>query len=165
MSKVSCFWCLSWLACFLSSLAGYAVKTHTYYLEKLQLSPPQKLPVSYVFLRSATHYLPRIWDHKLVSDVSAPPDFRQCQPLLEIQATCKSMSITFTLGCVHKIWNYDEWNLRPNFVTEFVDPVKSTGIFYLNYSSILTDRHKQPKEKNINQNLNLTHLLIYNSQH
>ena len=45
--------------------------------EKLQLSPHQKLPVSYVFLRSAPHY-PRIWDHKLVSDVSAPPDFRHC---------------------------------------------------------------------------------------
>ena len=41
--------------------AGYAVKTLYLLLrEKLQLSPPQKLPVSFVFLRSAAHYLPRI---------------------------------------------------------------------------------------------------------
>ena len=75
----SCFWYLAWLACLLWSPAGYAVKTLFLLLwEKLQLSPPQKLPVSFVFLRSAAHYLPRIWDHKLVSDVFAPPDFRQC---------------------------------------------------------------------------------------
>ena len=75
----SCFWCLAWLACFLWSPTGYAVKTLYLLLrEKLQLSPPQKLPVFYVFLQSAAHYLPRMWDHKLMSDVLAPPDFRQC---------------------------------------------------------------------------------------
>ena len=46
--------------------------------KKFQLSHTQKLPVSYVFFLSATLYLLRIWDHKLVSDVSASPDFRQC---------------------------------------------------------------------------------------
>ena len=57
--QTSCFWCLSWLTCLLWSPAGYAVKTLYLLLrEKLQLSPPQKLPVSYVFLLSAVHYLP-----------------------------------------------------------------------------------------------------------
>ena len=46
--------------------------------KKFQLSHTQKLPVSFVFFLSATLYLPRIWDRKLVSDVSASPDFRQC---------------------------------------------------------------------------------------
>ena len=50
---------MAWLACLLWSPAGYAVKTLYLLLrEKLQLSPPQKLPVSFVFLLSAAHYLP-----------------------------------------------------------------------------------------------------------
>ena len=44
---------------------------------KLQLFP-LKLPAFFIFLRSAAYYFPRIWNHMLVSDVSAPPDFRQC---------------------------------------------------------------------------------------
>ena len=32
------------------------------------------------------------------------------------------------LGCIHKIWNYEEWNLRPNFVIGFVNPIENTGI-------------------------------------
>ena len=103
-------------------------KLSTYYLEKLQLSPPQKLPVSYVFLRSGAHYLLSIWDHKLVSDVSAPPDFWKCKPLLKFRLLVRLCPLHSLLGCIHKIWNYEGRNLRSNFVTEFVDPVENTGI-------------------------------------
>ena len=86
-----------WFASILWSPAGYAVKTlYLLHREKLQLSPPRKLPVSFVFLRSSAHYLPRIWNHKLVSDVPAPRTFYSANSLLEIQATCTSMSITLT---------------------------------------------------------------------
>ena len=33
--------------------------------------------------------------------------------------------------CVHRIWNYEGWNLWPNFVTEFVDPVENKGYSHL----------------------------------
>ena len=37
------------------------------------------------------------------------------------------------MGCIHKIWNYEGWNLWLNFVTEFVDPVENTDILILNF--------------------------------
>ena len=117
-------------ACLLWSPAGYAKKTLYLLLrEKLQLSLPQKLPVSYVFIRSVAHYL------LVYGIISWCPMYRLLQTsgsansLLEIQATSTSMYSHSHLGCEHKIWNYEGWNLRPNFITEFIDPVENTGIF------------------------------------
>ena len=110
--------------CLLWSPAGYAVKTLTF--------PPQKFPVSYVFFRSVAHYFP------VYGIISWCPMCRLLKTsdsanfLLEIQATRTSMSITFTYGmCTQnlKLW---EWNLRPSFVTEFVDPVENAGILRKN---------------------------------
>ena len=129
---VSCFWYLSRLAYLLWSPARYTVKT-LYLLssEKLQLSPPQKLPISYVFLWPATHHLPHIWDHKLVSDIPAPTDLQYKLPFWDSGCLYVYVHYIRLLGCVHKIWNYEEWNLRLNFVTEFVGPAENTGILDL----------------------------------
>ena len=90
--------CLDFL-CLLWSPARYAVKTLYLLLsEELQLSPPQKLPVSYVFLRSAAHYLP------VYGIISWCPMCRLLQTsdsansLLEIQATSTSIYYTFIFG-------------------------------------------------------------------
>ena len=79
MSLASCFWCLSWLLVSCDPQLDMQWKLSTYYLERnSNFLLLQKLPVPYVFLLLAAHYLPRIWDRKLISNVSAPPDFWQC---------------------------------------------------------------------------------------
>ena len=74
---------------------------------------------------------PRTWDHKLVSDVLTPPSSTVLTPILRFRLLARLCSLHSPLGCVHKIWNYEGWNLRPNFVTEFVDPVENTCILLI----------------------------------
>ena len=100
-------------ACLLWSLAESAEKT-LYFLsiEKLQFSPPQKLPVFYVFLWFATHCLP------VYGIISWCPMYRLLQTsnsanfLLEIQATSTFMLITLTLGMCTQSFELREWNLH-----------------------------------------------------
>ena len=95
--KASCLRCLSWL--FLSSLIlgwidreKYLFKFH----QKLQLSSPQKLPISCVFLQSAAHYL------SVYGIIYWYPMFRllrifdSANFLLKIYTTSSSMLIIFT---------------------------------------------------------------------
>ena len=107
----------------------WAVKT--LYLLQREASTFSSKTAVFLCIPSARGPLPpRIWDHKLVSDVSAPSDFRRANFLLEIQATSTLMSITLAFGNVFSKFGItrDE-TLDPNFVTEFVDLVKNTGIF------------------------------------
>ena len=109
--------------------AGYAVKTFNLLLrKKLQLSPPQKLPVSFIFFRSAAHYLPRIWDHIGVRCVESSGLPTVLTPFWRFRLLVRLCPLHSPLGCVHKIWNYEGWNQRPNFVIEFVDPVENMVI-------------------------------------
>ena len=109
-------------------------------IDKLQLSPPQKLPVSFVFILYAAHYLPV---YGIISWCSMCPLLQtsdRAKFILEIQATCTSyVHSTRLLGCIHKILNYEWWNLRQNFWTEFVDPVENTGILIDEFNQIVSN--------------------------
>ena len=68
---------LNWLACLLRSPAGSAEKTlYLLFREKLKVSLPQKLSFSYT-LSVYCPFPPRIWNHKLMSDVPTRPYFWQ----------------------------------------------------------------------------------------
>ena len=84
------------------SPARYAVKTLYLLLrEKLHLSSPQKLPVSYVFLQSAVHYLPVYWIISWCPMCRLLQTSNSANFLLKIQATWMSMSITLVFWDVH----------------------------------------------------------------
>ena len=64
-------------ASLLWSPAWWAVKT-IYHLEReTPTFSSSEIACTYVYFRSSSPFL-RIWDHKLVSNVPAPPNFRQC---------------------------------------------------------------------------------------
>ena len=118
--------CLPW------SQAGWAEKTLNLVLERSS---------NFLFLRS---YLSLMYsfDLRLITFpvygiVSWCPMYRFFQTsdssnfLLEFQATCTYMSLHSLLGYVHKILNYEEWNLRPNFITGFIFLVENSNILYI----------------------------------
>ena len=94
--------------------------------EKLQLSP-QKLPVSYIFIRSAAHYS---FTYGIVSccqvylflQTSDSANF-----ILEIQATCTSMSITLTFGMCTQI--LESTDLEP--ATKFCNWIHRSSWVYM----------------------------------
>ena len=95
--KASCLRCLSWLPLFSMILGwidseNYLFKSH----QKLQVSSPQKLLISYAFLQSAAHYL------SVYGIICWNPMFRllrifdSAKFLLKIWTTSSSMLIIFT---------------------------------------------------------------------
>ena len=86
-----------WLAVFFESSKIIRKNIFIYYREKLQCSPLEQLPVSYVFLWSMTHYS-FIWGHKLVSICRFLHTSDNANSLLEIQKIS-------TLCLIHSSWD------------------------------------------------------------
>ena len=83
--------------------------------EKLQLSLPQKYPVSYVFFRPAAHYLPA---YEIISWYPMNrflQTFDSANFLLQIQVTCKSVFDALIFGRHKQNLELRGWNQRPNF--------------------------------------------------
>ena len=92
-------------------------KLSTYYLERNSnfLLLLRNCLFFIIFLRSASHYLPVYGIISWCPMYQLLQTYDNANSLLEIQATCMSMSITLVFWDVYfKIWNYEGWNLRQN---------------------------------------------------
>ena len=120
---------LSLTACLLWSPVGCAVKT--LYIHKRETPTISSSEITWLLC---------------IPSVRVPLSLKYIGPLVGVRCVCSSRvpsvltsfwrfrlliclcPIHSLLGCIHKIWNYEVWNLEPNFLTGFVDPVESTGI-------------------------------------
>ena len=98
-STAYCVWCpwhpAQMLTCMSSVIPSWKGNENLLPLrDKLILLLPKLLLISCIFLQSAAHYHTHIWDRKLVFDVSATLDFRQCKPHFE-DSGCKYISVLY----------------------------------------------------------------------
>ena len=77
-SLASCFWSFVWLACLLWFQAGYAVKTPYLLLRETLTFSSSEITCLFCIPSVCGPLPPPYMGSKLVSDVSAPPDFRKC---------------------------------------------------------------------------------------